>query len=108
MKNKTYIIAEIGSNHNGNYDLGKKMILAAKKSGADCVKFQTHITEKEMIKTNITPGKISKKTLWSIIKNCELTEKDEFKIIDLLQEIVGDIKNYELEIRIAKLESKFY
>ena len=34
-------------------------------------------------------------------------EKDEFKIIELLEEIVGDIKNYELEIRIAKLESKF-
>jgi len=34
-------------------------------------------------------------------------EKDEFKILELLQEIIGDIKNYELEFRIAKLESKF-
>jgi N-acetylneuraminate synthase len=36
-----YIIAEIGSNHNGDMDLAKKMILAAKGAGADCVKFQS-------------------------------------------------------------------
>ena len=36
-----YIIAEIGANHNGDMDLAKKMILSAKKAGADCVKFQS-------------------------------------------------------------------
>tara|TARA_E500000178_G_C16886873_1_gene691661 strand:- start:100 stop:918 length:819 start_codon:yes stop_codon:yes gene_type:complete len=35
------IIAEIGWNHMGNMSLAKKMILAAKKSGADFAKFQT-------------------------------------------------------------------
>ncbi len=34
-------------------------------------------------------------------------ENDQFKIIELLQELIGDIKNYELELRIEKLESKF-
>jgi len=34
-------------------------------------------------------------------------ENDQFKIIELLQEIIGDIKSYELEARIEKLESKF-
>jgi N-acetylneuraminate synthase len=38
---KPYIIAEIGSNHNGDMGLAKRMILAAKESGADCVKFQS-------------------------------------------------------------------
>ena len=76
-KKPVFIIAEVGINHNGSYQIAKKLVDVAKQAGADCVKFQTHITEKEMIKTNITPGKISKKTLWSIIKNCELTEKDE-------------------------------
>ena len=37
---KPYIIAEIGCNHNGDTELGLKMILAAKKCGADAVKFQ--------------------------------------------------------------------
>jgi N,N'-diacetyllegionaminate synthase len=37
---KTYIIAEIGVNHNGNVDTAKGMIIAAKFAGADAVKFQ--------------------------------------------------------------------
>lgn len=40
-KNRVYIIAEAGVNHNGNFNLAKKMISVAKKSGADAVKFQT-------------------------------------------------------------------
>ena len=36
-----YIIAEIGSNHNGDMNLAKDLITAAKKSGAHCVKFQS-------------------------------------------------------------------
>ena len=36
-----YIIAEIGSNHNGNLELCKKLVKSAKKAGANCVKFQS-------------------------------------------------------------------
>ena len=36
-----YVIAEIGANHNGDINLAKKIIDEAKKSGADCVKFQS-------------------------------------------------------------------
>lgn len=36
-----YIIAELGSNHNGNMELAKKLIIEAKEAGADCVKFQS-------------------------------------------------------------------
>ncbi len=39
--NKPYIIAELGSNHNGDMDLARKLILEAKEAGADCVKFQS-------------------------------------------------------------------
>ena len=38
---KPYVIAELGSNHNGDMKLAKKLILAAKQLGADCVKFQS-------------------------------------------------------------------
>ena len=41
FKNKTLIIAEAGVNHNGNLKIAKKLIDAAKKCGADYVKFQT-------------------------------------------------------------------
>jgi len=38
---KPYVIAELGSNHNGDMKLAKKLILTAKQLGADCVKFQS-------------------------------------------------------------------
>lgn len=38
---KTFIIAEIGSNHNQSFKQAKKLILLAKKCGADAVKFQS-------------------------------------------------------------------
>jgi sialic acid synthase SpsE/sugar phosphate isomerase/epimerase len=36
----TYIIAEIGNNHNGDMELGRRLIDAALEAGADCAKFQ--------------------------------------------------------------------
>ena len=41
---KTFIIAEIGNNHEGNLNLAKKLIVLASKAGADAVKFQTFKT----------------------------------------------------------------
>lgn len=38
---RPYIIAELGSNHNGDMKLAKKLIIEAKEAGADCVKFQS-------------------------------------------------------------------
>ncbi len=40
MKNKTFIIAEIGVNANGNIETAKRLIEFAKWAGADAVKFQ--------------------------------------------------------------------
>ena len=38
---RTYVIAEIGANHNGDMDLARNMIDKAKACGADAVKFQS-------------------------------------------------------------------
>lgn len=38
---KTLIIAEAGVNHNGSFDIAKKMVDTAKEFGADVIKFQT-------------------------------------------------------------------
>lgn len=46
--NKPYIIAEIGCNHNGDTELGLKMIKAARDCGADAVKFQ-YFTKENLV-----------------------------------------------------------
>jgi N-acetylneuraminate synthase/N,N'-diacetyllegionaminate synthase len=43
---KTLIIAEAGVNHNGDFEIAKKLITMAADAGADVIKFQTFITEK--------------------------------------------------------------
>jgi len=45
-KQRCFIIAEAGVNHNGDLRKAKRLIEAAKKAGADAVKFQTFKTEK--------------------------------------------------------------
>lgn len=72
-----FVIAEVGINHEGDIDKAIQLVDAAARAGADCVKFQCHIAEAEMVKTDMKPGKISDETLWDIIKRCELTYKEE-------------------------------
>lgn len=45
-----FIVAEAGVNHNGKVGLGKKLVDAAKFSGADAVKFQTFRVQKIVTK----------------------------------------------------------
>jgi sialic acid synthase SpsE len=75
-----FIIAEAGINHEGDFDKAIELIDAAKEAGADCIKFQSHITEAEMIPTDMKPADISDELLWDIIKRCELTEEQEHEI----------------------------
>lgn len=75
-----FIIAEAGINHEGNYNKAVELIDAAADAGADCIKFQCHITEAEMIPTDMKPGDISDEKLWDIIKRCELSEEEEKKL----------------------------
>lgn len=43
---KTFVIAEVGINHNGSLDIAKQLIDWAVKSGCDAVKFQKRTVEK--------------------------------------------------------------
>ncbi len=53
---KTYIIAEIGINHNGRYDLAEKLIIESAKAGVDAVKFQKRDAQSIMINKKINPN----------------------------------------------------
>ena len=52
-KEKTFIVAEIGNNHEGDFEVAIKMIEAAAYAGVDAVKFQTIIPEKLISSLNI-------------------------------------------------------
>lgn len=77
---KPFVIAEVGINHEGQIEKALQLVDAAVSAGAEVVKFQCHITEKEMIPTDMKPGEISDERLWDIIKRCELTEDEERQV----------------------------
>ena len=47
-KDKIFIIAEAGVNHNGDLKIAKKMVDAAASAGADAIKFQTFKANEEV------------------------------------------------------------
>ena len=55
-ENPPFVIAEVGINHEGDFTKAIQMVDAAKAAGADCIKFQCHITEAEMIPTDMKPA----------------------------------------------------
>ncbi len=80
-----FVIAEIGINHEGDFDKAIELIDSAVGAGAHCVKFQSHITEAEMIPTDMKPGDISDEKLWDIIKRCEFSEEQERDIKEYVE-----------------------
>jgi len=58
--NDTFIIAEVGINHNGDIEIAKQLIDIAKKTGCDAVKFQKRTvdvvyTPEELAKPRVSP-----------------------------------------------------
>ncbi len=84
-KNRVFIIAEAGVNHNNKLEKAFKMIDIAAKSGANAIKFQTWNTELLQLKTSQKPSyqkKIKNKTYYEIIKNLEPIKKDQIKMFE--------------------------
>ncbi len=82
------IIAEAGVNHNGSLATAKKMVLSAKESGADYIKFQTFTPEK-LVSKNAQKAEYQKKT----------TEKEESQLqmlqkLALTKESFIELKEY--------------
>lgn len=73
------VIAEIGINHEGSIKKAMRMIDDAAKAGCEIVKFQAHVIEDEMIKTNVMPGHV-KETIWDIMDRCKLTEEEDRRL----------------------------
>ena len=103
-KDSPYFIAEIGINHNGDFDLAKKMILAAKESGADCVKFQSLKASKyisslaQKAPYQINETKFKSKSQLEIIKDCEININDIKKLKMFCKKIKIDFLSTPFEI----------
>ena len=74
-----FVIAEVGINHNGDFEKAKKMIEDAHASGAECIKFQSHIVDDEMIRNDVVPGNTNE-SIWNIVERCSFTEEQEVEL----------------------------
>jgi N-acetylneuraminate synthase len=81
-----FVIAEIGINHEGDFQKAKQMVKDAHKAGAECVKFQCHVIEDEMIENDVIPGN-AKESIWEIMKRCSLSEKQEKKLKEFVEKL---------------------
>ena len=70
-KDRVFIIAELSANHNGSIDLAIETIRAAKRAGADCIKFQTYTADTLTIDSDKDDFLI-KGTIWEGRKLYEL------------------------------------
>ncbi len=70
-KNEVFLIAEAGINHGGQISTAIRLVDAAKKAGANAIKFQTYKTEKRVKKDS---------KIFDILKKCELKYDEFYKI----------------------------
>ena len=73
------VIAEIGINHDGSFEKAKQMVNDAYENGAECVKFQCHIVDDEMIPNDVIPPNATE-SIWNMMKRCSLSEENEVSL----------------------------
>ena len=75
----SYIIGEIGSNHNGNFDMAIELISKAKEAGVNAVKFQTFKAKTHYSKKT---NKISlyKENIYDLIESLEIDRRWHIKL----------------------------
>lgn len=71
----TYVIAEIGLNHNGDVEIAKQLIDVARRAGADAVKFQKRTPE---IATPAHMRDVPRETPWGTMSYLEYRYRVEF------------------------------
>jgi len=79
---RSFIIAEIGSNHNQSLKLAFKMIDIAKKCGADAVKFQSFKASKHFSKYSPSFKFLKNKPMYKLIESLELNRSWHKKLLN--------------------------
>lgn len=100
IRKRPLIVAEIGINHNGDVNLAKEMIDAAKESGADVVKFQVFSPERLFVESFAKSKQIKfdeeNLTLWEFLEKVSLSWKE-----------IEELKEYSEEKKIGFLATPF-
>lgn len=111
-----YIIAEACINHAGDINIAKEMVYMARAHGADCIKFQYHVLENEMLK-QAPQSHNFKKPLWQTLEETNLTLAEHIELKKLCETIgihylctpfsrdAADILEKELNVDIYKIGS---
>jgi N,N'-diacetyllegionaminate synthase len=73
------IIAEIGINHDGNVSKAFDLIEAAKKCGADIVKFQMHLPDEQMLPDTKAADYVEG-SIYDLLSKVSLSYNDFLKI----------------------------
>jgi sialic acid synthase SpsE len=73
------VVAEIGINHEGDIAKAFRMVDDAEAVGCECVKFQAHVVDDEMIPNDVVPGNTTE-TIWDIMVRCALSEEDDRRL----------------------------
>lgn len=100
-KNKTFIIAEAGVNHNGSFELAKQLVDKAVWAGADCIKFQT-FNSKNLVSKNAQKAEYQKKTTDSSESQLEMLKK-----LELSKEEFIELRDYCIQKGIMFLSTPF-
>jgi len=86
-KNRVYIIAEIGPNHNGSFRLAKKMINLLKHSDIDAIKFQIadpyKVYSKDAFKADYQKKNTLSGSILEMSKGYQLSKKEHLKLSKL-------------------------
>lgn len=98
---KIQIVAEIGCNHNGDKELAKKMVSAAKECGVDAVKFQTFNSE-ALISCYAPKAEYQKVTTGTQDSQLEMTKKLELSHEDFLE-----LKAYAMQLGLNTFSTPF-
>jgi Sialic acid synthase len=79
------IIAEAGINHNGNMESARELVHAAAESGADVIKFQTHLPEHEMLQDGFTADYVGE-SLFDLLSRMELSKPQHVELMALAEQ----------------------
>jgi len=95
---KTFIIAEIGNNHEGNFKVAKELIYHASRAGVDAVKFQTFNVNEFLYKNH---------EKFEFYKNFELTRQEFYDLYLYSKKKKLAFISTPLDIPSVKFLSKF-